>query len=373
MKAYTRIAAGDEVKLDAAPLKAILKVFDPRGRAVIEKTATFSANGSWSDDILLPTTPTGWYRASLRFPSSKTDQEDNDNDYGSGTLNLRVDDYRPNTFEVKIDNTKLSLSKDRIKLPLAASYFMGKPLSEAKVHWNAYRQENVEMPEQYSSYHFGDAPKWSNYGKDYNADAEETERPQVAEWAAEGEGQVSEDGTFSIEMATPPELESPTPQRVRVEAEVTDINEQTISSSAEFALPGPKFMLGLKTTGAWATMGKETSVESIAVTPEGKPFPQDVPVKIKIERQAYHILKVQAAGGGETTKNQVVLEEELSATATLHAATPDHPASWTQTFTPKAGGAYFFTAEAEVEGKKVFSRMPVWVLGGEYPWPCGTG
>lgn len=368
LKAYTRVSVGDELKLDPAPVKALLQVRDPRSKVVIEKNITFSANGSWNDSVLLPSAPTGWYGVSIKFPDSNSD-----NDYDSH-LQLRVDDYRPNTFEVKFDASKINIGADRIKVPLTASYYMGKPLSKSKITWNAFRMEVAEMPEQWSAYHFGDAPSWASYGRDED-DGSDRNTLSTEEWNAYGENTLNEDGTLSIEMPTPPALSTVLPQKIRVEAEVTDINEQTIMGSTEFSLPGAAFVIGLAAKDYFATAGKATSIEAVAVTPEGKAWTTDVPVKYKFERQAYHSIKVQTAGGGETVKNQVVLEEELNSTGTLHAATAEHAASLTIPVTPKAGGRYFLTIEATDPGNRaVLTRMPVFVIGGgEFPWAVEDG
>jgi uncharacterized protein YfaS (alpha-2-macroglobulin family) len=367
LKAYTRVANGDELKLDPAQTKALLQIRDPRAKVVIEKKVTFSANGSWSDDVLLPAAPTGWYNAAIRFP------DDGDEDTG-GSVQLRVDDYRPNTFEVKFDSTKLSIAPDRIRVPLTASYYMGKPLTKSKVMWNAFRMEDHEMPEQWRSYQFGDAPSWAAYGKD-ETEVDDRHAVSAEEWSASGENTIGDDGTLSIEMPTPPALKTVMPQKLRIEAEVTDINEQTISGSTEISLPGAAFIIGLAAKDYFANAGKETSVEAVAVTPEGKPWSTDVPVKFKLERQSYHSIKVKAAGGGETVKNQVVLEEELNSTGTLKAATPQHAASLTIPITPRAGGRYFLTIEAnDPGGKALLTRLPVFVIGGgEFPWAIEDG
>lgn len=368
IKSYTRVQSGDDLMLDANPVNAILQVRDPRYKVVIEKSVTFSANGSWNDDLLLPASHTGWYQVSLKFPESGDGDE-----HGAGSLSLRVDDYRPNAFEVKYDLTKLEITPDRIKVPLTAGYYMGKPLSKAKVVWNAYREPAGEVPEPYHLFHFGDAPSWAGYGKDQDSPAEHESLGE--DWSASGEATIGDDGTLTIEMPQPTALATTAPHRLRIDAEVTDINEQTISAFTDFALPGPAFMLGLKAKDYFAAAGKETIIEAIAITPEGEPFGADIPVKVKLERQAYHAIKVQTAGGGETVKNQVVLEEQLSTTATLRAAVAGAVASLSIPITPKLGGKYFLTLEAtDAGGKQQLSRLPIFVVGGgEFPWAMEDG
>ena len=364
LKAYTRTLSGDDLRLDAGPVTATLLVRDPRWKVVIEKAVTFSANGSWNDDLLLPSGPAGYYNVTMKFPGSDED---------SGALSLRVDDYRPNAFEVKFDLAKLSVQPDRIRVPIKANYFMGKALSQAKVTWNAYRQPELDIPQLYSAYHFGDAPSWANYGKDRDADP--AEQDAEAEWDAAGELQLSDEEGSMLEMPAPPAQIAALPQRIRIEAEVTDINEQTIGGFTEFTVPGAAFMVGLRSAEYFARAGSETSIEAVALNSEGKPFTSDVPVKIKLERQGYHSIKVQTAGGGETVKNQVVLEEELNTTGTLKVVTAGSAAALSLPITPKHGGTYFITLEADdANGKHTLSRMPLFVVGGdEFPWAVEDG
>ncbi|MDB6074438.1 MAG: hypothetical protein JWO89_2078, partial [Verrucomicrobiaceae bacterium] len=163
IKAYTRTLTGDTMALDAAPVKAVAELRDPRYRVVQEKAVTFTANGSWSDDILLPSGTTGWYHLSLRFP--KKGEGEDAQQQENASVSLRVDDYRPNTFEAKYDMSALVVQPDRLKLPFSANYFMGQPLTRAKVTWNAYRNDEFTPPETFHDYHFGDAPRWAHYGE----------------------------------------------------------------------------------------------------------------------------------------------------------------------------------------------------------------
>ncbi len=373
IKGYTRTIVGDEMTIDAKPVQAVAELRDPRYRVIQEKPVTFTATGSWADDIILPSGPTGWYHLGLRFP--KKDGEDDAQQQEEASVTLRVDDYRPNTFEAKIDTSKLTLQPDRIKVPLSANYFMGKPLTKAKVTWNAYRSDDFAAPDAYRDYHFGDAPRWAHYGEDRDPDASRQNDEEPAQWDASGDAVLNDEGKTTLELPMPPPQRGSMPSHILVQSEITDINEQTITSSGEFTVPGAAFLLGLHGPAFFGTTGKPVNLEALAITSEGKPFSEDVKVEIKIERQTYHPLKVKTAGGGETTKNQVVLEEQLKQVGTLHAQSATNAASLTLPFTPKLGGTYFLTVEAQdATGKKLLSRLPFYVVGGnEFPWAVEDG
>lgn len=371
-KAFTRTLIGDELSVEPGALKGRLVVRDPRYRVVVDKPVTFSATGSWNDDLALPTGPTGWYSLSLQLPSQDEDEE---YERGGG-LTFRVDEYRPNTFEVRFDNDKLNLQPDRIRLPLHASYYMGKALSRAKVNWSAYRETYFSRPAGYEGFHFGDAPRWAGYGQDRDARSRfSSEEDEADSWDAFGNAILSEDGAAELEMPVPPPDRASLPQRIRVEAEVTDINQQTITAATEFTVPGAEFILGLRGPQYFGTAGREHPLDIVAISPAGKPAAGEVAVNVRIERQTYHTIKIATAGGGSTMKDQVVLQQELAQPVTLKPAAAGQAPAATIQFKPARGGAYFITAEsADPNGRKLLSRLPFYVIGGgEFPWAMEDG
>jgi len=373
-KAHTRLLIGDDLSLDQAPAEGRLVVRDPRYRIVIDKPVTFTASGAWADDVVLPTGPAGWYDLSINLKAANPNSQSN----AGGGMTFRIDDYKPNTFEVKLDTKAIKFQPDRIHLPLSANYYMGKALSVAKVQWSANSQRNYEAPEAYRQYHFGEADAWAHYAQDRDANGDYAGRGNddaENEWFVNGNLFLAEDGTATLEMPQPPPDRASLPQRVRVNAEVTDINEQTISSAAEFEVPGADFLLGLKGPDYFGTAGKALQLEVVAIDSKGAPATGNVHVDLKVERQEYHTLKIATAGGGSTTKDQVILREELKQSFDLKAATAGSAPSVTVPFTPAGGGVYFVTAEAvDAKGTKVLARMPFYAVGGnEFPWAMEDG
>jgi len=372
-KAHTRLLIGDDLSLDAVPAKGRLTIRDPRYRVVIDKEVTFTANGAWADDIVLPTGPAGWYDLSI---SLKTENV-NSNNSDAGGMTFRIDDYKPNSFEVKLDTKAIKFAPDRIQVPLSAHYYMGKSLSIADIEWSANATRQYQPPELFKAYHFGEAPTWAHYAQDRDSDGDYVDRndAEESEWFVNGDLVISDDGTATLEMPMPPPDRAALPQRVRVSAEVTDVNEQTVSAASEFEVPGAQFILGVKGPENFATAGKPVALEVIGIDPKGAAPGGAVKVDVRIERQQYHTLKIATAGGGSTTKDQVVLQEQYKQSHDLKAVAGSSALSVSIPFTPSLGGIYFVTAEAlDPKGTKVLSRMPFYVVGGdEFPWAMEDG
>ncbi|MFM7605906.1 MAG: MG2 domain-containing protein, partial [Prosthecobacter sp.] len=372
-KAHTRLLVGDDLSLDPAPVKGHLTIFDPRYRAVVDREIQFKANGTWAEDIVLPTGPTGWYQLNITSPNTSENSEES----VGGGMSFRVDDYKPNTFEVKLDTKSIQWAKDRIRVPLKANYYMGKPLSVAKIQWSAYTIRQYQPPPLFKHYSFGDAPSWAHYAEDRDADGAYIIRDNFVErdGFVNGDLLIDEDGTATLEMPMPLPDRAALPQVVHMSAEVTDVNEQTISAFENFEVPGAQFMIGLKGPESFATAGKVVNLEVIGIDPKGEAPGVPVKVDVKVERQQYHTLKIATAGGGTTTKDQVVLLEEYKQSHELKPATTGSTVSATIPFTPAHGGIYFVTAESlDPQGMKVLSRMPFYAVGGrEFPWAMEDG
>jgi hypothetical protein len=145
---------------------------------------------------------------------------------------------------------------------MSANYFMGKALSRAKVSWSASSMRTYEAPAAFSEFHFGDAPRWTHYGKDRDADGyyDDSDDDPEGEWWVNGDLSIDDDGSAVLEMPMPPPDRAALPQQVRVSAEVTDINQQTISASTEFEVPGAEFILGVKGPQFFGRAGQDTPV-----------------------------------------------------------------------------------------------------------------
>lgn len=364
LKAMSRLQLGDSLTLEGQERKARLKLRDARYRLIRDEEITFLPNGSYSTQLKLPEGPLGSYSLNIEFPNSQEDQDDQDEESG-GYYNFRVDDYRPNTFEVEIQTAKAKVEKDRIQLPLTARYYMGKPLSQAEIEWHASSAPGFEAPAEFSDYHFGDAPGWAGYGDGQPSYSEDG----GSDWFVSGDLMLSDDGTAVLPLPMPPPHRSAFPQLVEISTDLTDLNQQTLSSHATLRVPGAKILPGIREAENFGRAGEAMRLDLAVLDGDGKPAAAAVAAEIVVERQDYQTVKVEAAGGATTTETTVVLKEERRESLSLSGKPSPY------TFTPTRGGSYFVTVTTQdADGVKAFSRLAMYVIGkGEYPWRIEDG
>lgn len=360
LKAMTRLQVGDSLTLEGQERKARLVLRDARYRLIRNEEITFSASGSYTTDLKLPEGPLGSYDLNIEFEAGESDEDENSGAYYS----FRVDDYRPNTFEVEIQTAKAALEKDRIQVPLSARYYMGKPLSKADIEWHAYSVPGFKPPAEFGDYHFGDAPGWAGYG-----DGEPSYSDDESEWFVSGDVMLSEDGTAVLPLPMPPPHRSAFPQMVEINTDLTDLNQQTISSHATLRVPGAKILPGIREAESFGRAGESLRLELAVLDGDGKPAQGAVSAEVVVERQEYQTVKVEAAGGATTTETSVVLHEEKRETVSVSGKPSPY------SFVPARGGSYFITVTTQDgDGVKAFSRLPVYVIGkGDYPWRIESG
>lgn len=362
LKAITRLQIGDSLTLDGREKEARLRMRDARYRLIYDEPVTFSANGSFAADLTLPEGPLGGYNIEISHTGAGSEEDGVDGAY----YWFRVDDYRPNTFEVSIDTAKAVLTDEQIQVPLGARYYMGKPLSQADIQWYAFNTPGFDQPAEFSDFHFGDAPAWAGYNTldvSYSGDEE------GSDWFVSGDLTLSPDGTALLPLPKPPPHRSAFPQRIEVNAEITDLNQQTITSRATLRVPGAQVLPGVRAADSFGMAGRETALNFIALNDQGVRVRQPLAAEVLIERQEYQTTKIETAGGGTDTETTILLHEVRRETITLENG------SGALSFTPAQGGSYFVTiSTVDAHGSRAFSRLPLWVIGrGGYPWRIERG
>ncbi len=127
---------GEEVHLEAlvrdwgeqglsvpAALTGTLDCLDARGRQFFQTNAAFSALGSWSVPLRLPSASRGSYCARLHLGT---------NEYA---YVFEVQDFEPNAFEISLPSKASFAAGESIAVPVSARYLFGKALSRAQVKW----------------------------------------------------------------------------------------------------------------------------------------------------------------------------------------------------------------------------------------------
>ncbi|MCB1232168.1 MAG: hypothetical protein KDN19_18015 [Verrucomicrobiae bacterium] len=361
LKGIVRLTDGDHLlPMAEATGKATVKVSDARGRSLLSQEVTLSDHGSFDLAIDIPEEKTlGWYSVEVDFnqPDADVDRPWK-NQFHHG---FQVAEYRPNTFEIDVDTSKADSQESReFSLPVSANYFMGKPLSKSRLNW--YVSANPTWPQVrgFDDFRFGDS-----VGTPETFSASETLN-------------LGGDGTSHIDFTLPEAGEIPTPMRVFVSAEITDINQQTIAKSTSFMLDSSDFYLGIKQPDEIVRAGQEAVLSLAAVNPDGEAHTTPVDATVKIEKLTYTTVKVKGAGGRITTRTETETTEILSKPLTIETrlqADTGLPIAGTMPLTLDEAGDYQVTVSAtDAGGREARTRSVLRIFGVDEPaWTWRDG
>lgn len=284
---------------------ASLRCFDSRGRKFFEKDVTLSDAGSFAEDINLPRGSLGSYRAEIRFAA--TDNEDS----RSCTHYFSVQEYEPNPFEIKLAAANADQPGAAFELPVSAQYYMGKALSQSKIHWTVEARDAGFRPAGFDDFFFC---RWNRYG-DYDEEG--------SELSLNGEGALSREGEFRIETEVPANPKAPQPRDVSVLAEITDLDQKTVSESLNFTRHSSDFYLGIRKFSGVFHEGDKLPVEIVAVNREGRPVESPVETTAKLTRIEWRSIRYEGAGGTIQYRNEAVYHPVDSIVSSSQAALPE--------------------------------------------------
>ena len=339
-----------ESLLSPKTCKAQLEVRDNRGRKLIHKQVTFSKNGTYNDEITLPDGGLGYHYVKIDFNDPEKEDERSWNKVSHHTFN--VAEYKVNTFEVSMQSKDL-IGREAASIPLAAKYYMGKPLSKAIVRWNAYSRNQYPRPEGFDDFRFGDR------FQDANGFSENDEI------------RLGKDGKATIDLDVGMDQESPSPRTVSVRAEVTDINQQTITGSTRFTIHSSDFYIGIQKPDGIHRVGDTVPFMLATIDPKGKAYQDAVNTAISVEREIWTTVKVKGSDGKLTHRNEkhydLKVHEEVAIHTTLEPST-GLPRAQAHHIKFDEAGDYVITAEAvDKEGRRVLTREKFRVIGAEEP------
>ena len=335
-----------------AGTKATLHVEGPRNRVVLEQSVTLSAFGSFDADIQLPREVVGYYRAALLFGEESFE----DSQVSCG---FNVQEYQPNAFEVKVPVPKTPRLGAPIEMAIGAKYYMGQPLTKAKVSWSVRASDQVFAPEGFEDFEFTNAVyDWrlqEKMGGEPRFSAQD--KMDIADGAAKA--------TFNI----PGNAKLPQPRQVKFLAEITDINQQTVAERAEFLVHSSDFYLGVKHLPDVVREGDTLPLQVVAVGVDGKPVAQSVDASVKVTRVEWQTNRVEDADDADNFRSEpnYVVASELPVRSAKVVA---KGSQWAVESADKAEiiagkpGLYLITATAQdAGGRPVNTTSTFYVYG----------
>lgn len=329
-----------------------LQLRDPEFNTVATATAQSDDRGAFDSALILPAGPLGRYSIALSEVGS-----------GSTSASFLVAAYQPDAFEVDLQMAaEFPAGAPAPVAQVSGKYFFGGKVTDAEVRWSLRYFQTFFAPEGFGNFQF------------LSPADDEGEPGEGKPLTLRGEGKITEGNPMDLS----PTLPSPAlaPFRGVLTAEVTDINQQTVSRIAEFTRESSDFYLGIKRGEQQVVRaGDEVPLQVIAVQPDGKPVPEPVDVKVKIRRWRYNVVRELGAGGAMTFRTETIEEQVLEQAARTLAPIREGDV-WTAgdgktlVFKPSELGHHRIRVTArDAGGREVVSESSFYVSGaGDTVW-----
>lgn len=267
------------------PAELNLVLRNPEFQEVQRIKVALDATGAFDTNFELPASPLGSYNLQLELPGSEP----------GASASFLVAEYQPDAFEVSLKMPEeLPPGAPAPAAVIGGNYFFGGLLTSADVRWTLRYFRSRFDPAGFESFQFLD----------------EQDREEAKPLTLRGEAQISNGNPATITPELPtPEL---SPFRGELTAEVTDLNQQTVSSSASFTREASDFYLGIRRPDeSVVRAGDEVAIPVVAVQPDGQPVPGPVDINVRIEKHRFNVVRVLGAGGAMTFRRDLIKEPLL--------------------------------------------------------------
>ncbi|MEK0449778.1 MAG: hypothetical protein RL088_2046 [Verrucomicrobiota bacterium] len=344
--------------------KGTLRVFTPDNREIFSQKVALSAMGSVSADVKLPRTVVGGFRAQLLFEGDVAggEEAEEDSEWSGVRHYFRVEEYEPNAFEVKLTAPKSPMLGTPLNVPLAAKYYMGKPLAKAQVAWSLRSEDEGFAPAGFEDFRFTESLNdWRLREKFAGKN----------DYSEQGKIQLPDGGTATITAQVPMNTTMPQPRFVRITAEVTDLNQQTVAERQIFTMHSSEFYLGIRNMPEVLREGDALPLQVIAVRNDGKPMADPIETTVKLTRVEWQTNRVEDADEAENFRSEPILQLIGQTTIRTQAVVEKDgdwvladPAKKDTTFNVAKPGLYLLSAVAtDAAGRNVITTTAVHVWG----------
>ena len=347
--ALTRPARTDSVKW----------IFTDRdGETVADTTTGLSEFGTAAHTLTIPAAaPIGHYAVRVQMKRLGAWRDVAYSGY-------RVAEYRPPEFLVDLTAAQTpSHPGETFRVGVSARYLFGAPMGRAEVRWTA-RQTAVgawalDIPGT-DGWQLGETGWWWD-----------DEGGNDTDFFANGTDTLDARGELTIQT-TLPAAKSTRASQVTIEATVTDVNRQTVGSSASTLVHPAAFYIAAKPkTESWFWKAGDAQALMVrAVKPDGG-AESGVRVRGTLVRREWHQVRRERGGVSELV-GEWVSDTVARCTVTTTAAAPANAPSCN--LTPAAGGMHMVILEAtDARGRRAATSFGRYVAGAGYvPWSDET-
>lgn len=260
------------------------------------------------------------------------------------TGEFRIAEFKPPNFKTSLSlNQEFALPDQKLEASVQSNYLFGPPVQGGKVEYYVTRKEAEFQPKGWESFSFGRRWFWPE------------EAPSVSSDVLQGEQTLNDQGQSQQQFTIEKNL--PYPMQYRVDAQVSDVSNLSVSDSKEFiALPGDR-LVGLKSNFV-ADAGKGLPVEVIVTNPKGEAITGQ---KVRLELQAMNYSSVARVVEGSRTPQDQVEYKTVAQAEVNSGSTPQ-----TVTLTPPDSGSYRIRANlANSQDEATATDVQIWATGAE--------
>ncbi len=327
-------------------------IHDSNDQEVYKQDVAINQNGTFSGQMQLgDAAATGDFQmiASLANP---TDPAYSHTFYQS----FNVAEYRKPDYKLTVTPDKDSyVNGETAQVKVNSQYFFGAPLANAPVDWTVKSEEYYFFLPSDSKSPF--ASQWFSFSDEgYTCFFGCVGNSQII---SQGKGTTDANGNFPVNLPLNIK-DKKISQLYTIEATAYDLNHQSVSNRASFAVHQGQYYVGIMSQDSVAAKGKATNFDVITVDKDGNPV-AGKSVDVSLFQRQWNTIKKQQVDSGFYYDNNYTdtLQEKKTVTT-------DDQGHATVSFVPKDGGDYkVSTASTDSLGNTVTSATEIYVTSGD--------
>lgn len=334
-----------------ADIPVSVTVEDPTNAQLETKQIKTSKFGTANGTFNIPEDgKTGAYQMRFTYP-----------DGNSSYQSFEVEQYRKPEYKVEvIPNSKRYVAGGKARVRVKASYFFGAPVANAHIKYSVY-----ESGDSWTRYNLEPRPDYYSFFDDWYEESYYDEYSYGGAMVAEGKSFTDENGEAVIEFDTRKiKSERNRPyffydygeRNYKVEADVTDISQLTVTSSASTLVTAGQFALFVEPDSYVVAAGQPLSATVRAIDYDGKPVANQK-VTVKLSRWPWDKSK-ESYGAEKVLGDTSVSTNEKGIAKISFAVGQQFP---TDTFHITAGAV-------DSKGNQIYYGNSVWVSSDANPY-----
>ncbi len=341
-KGILRIDHDGQYSLPTDVTAVPVTVTDDQGKQIYKQSLPLDRFGTFSGQLVLSDAASiGYYNLSIQLGAEP-------NQFYSG-VGFQVAEYVTPQFQVTVQTNKPEyINGDTINVDVNATYFFGGGVGNAALTWRLLSDDYYFQPSTLQGY-------WDFTDADLIAS-----RLEQGGVIREGKGTLDASGHFHFQV--PADLKDfPLSQNFTIEAQVTDINNQAVSSRVVVPVHKGNFYIGLRPERYIGTVGQPAAVDAITVDTKGVTVTNQTVALSFYEHKWYNVQVKQSDGSllwqsayTDTLVSQVNVTTDANGFAVAR-------------FTPPIGGEYKIVGDGkDAAGNAIHSATYLWVSSQQF-------